>query len=80
MNSCRADSHVNFLKTSDVSETHSVSILRESDLRMERECVSETSEVFKQITRLSAREDFIKFCRRESLKRLFVLAQTVVPG
>jgi hypothetical protein len=32
MNSSRADSRVNCLKTSDVSETHSVSILRESDL------------------------------------------------
>jgi hypothetical protein len=29
MNSPRADSRVNCLKTSDVSETHSVSILRE---------------------------------------------------
>jgi hypothetical protein len=32
MNYSRADSHVNCLKTSDVSETHSVSILREIDL------------------------------------------------
>jgi hypothetical protein len=106
MNSSRADSRVNCLKTSDVSETHSVSILRETyhfpwgwrptptfqrhiqspsagkvitfpehgdwlrrfrdtfslhpqgkwslSLRMETECVSETSEVFKQLTRLSA--------------------------
>jgi hypothetical protein len=80
MNSSRADSRVNCLKTSDVSETHPVSILRESDftfpedgdwvslkrrrlfpkdedwvclwnvggssLRMETECVSETSEDF----------------------------------
>jgi hypothetical protein len=30
-NSFRADSHVNCLKTSNVSETHSVSILRETD-------------------------------------------------
>jgi hypothetical protein len=68
MNSSRADSRINCLKTSDVSETRSVSILRESDLRMETERVSETSEVFKQLTRLSAREKFIKFCRPESLK------------
>jgi hypothetical protein len=52
MKPSRADRRVNFLKTSDVSETHSVCILRESDLsrslslRMETECVSETSEVF----------------------------------
>jgi hypothetical protein len=41
MNSSRADSRVNRLKTSDVSEIHSVSILRESDLslRMETECL-----------------------------------------
>jgi hypothetical protein len=32
MNSSRADSHVNCLKTFDVSETHSVSNLRERDL------------------------------------------------
>jgi hypothetical protein len=32
MNSSRADSRVNCLKTSDFSETHSVSILSESDL------------------------------------------------
>jgi hypothetical protein len=32
MNSSPADSRVNCLKASDVSETHSVSILRESDL------------------------------------------------
>jgi hypothetical protein len=32
MNPSRADSRVNCLRTSDVSETHSVSILRESDL------------------------------------------------
>jgi hypothetical protein len=31
MNSSQADSCVNCLKTSDVSETHSISILRESD-------------------------------------------------
>jgi hypothetical protein len=31
-------------------------------------CVSETSEVFKQLTRLSAREEFIQFARSESLK------------
>jgi hypothetical protein len=31
MNSSRANSRVNSLKTSDVSQTHSVSILRESD-------------------------------------------------
>jgi hypothetical protein len=30
-------------------------------LRMEMECVSETSEVFKQFTRLSGREEFIHF-------------------
>jgi hypothetical protein len=35
---------------------------------METECVSETSEVFKQLARLSAREGFIQFCRRESLR------------
>jgi hypothetical protein len=71
MNSFRADSHVNCLKTSDVSETHSVSILggwcdepdhscdlAHHSLRMETECVSETSEVFKQLIRLSAREEF----------------------
>jgi hypothetical protein len=34
---------------------------------METERVSEKSEVFKQLTRLSAREDFIQFSRRESL-------------
>jgi hypothetical protein len=63
VNSYRGDSRVNCLKTSDVSETHSVSILRKSDhfpretpslhpqvkwslsLRMETECVSETSDV-----------------------------------
>jgi hypothetical protein len=55
MNPSRADSRVNCLKTSDVSETHSVSILRESDH-------------FKQLIRLSDREEFIQFCRRESLK------------
>jgi hypothetical protein len=32
INSSRADSPVNCLKTSDVSETHSASILRESEL------------------------------------------------
>jgi hypothetical protein len=88
MNSSRADSRVNCLKTSDVSETRSASILWQRDhlvisqspssgkeiskwslsLRMETERVSETSEVFKQLTRLSAREEFIQFCRRESLK------------
>jgi hypothetical protein len=31
-NSSQADSHVNCLKTSDASETHSISILRESEL------------------------------------------------
>jgi hypothetical protein len=31
-------------------------------------CVSETSEVSKQLTGLSAREDFVQFCRRGSLK------------
>jgi hypothetical protein len=35
-------------------------------LRMETECVSETSEAFKQLTRLSAREEFIhKHAARE---------------
>jgi hypothetical protein len=83
-------SGANHLKTSDVSETHSAFILRESDLvsivqkpptfqrhtvstssgkvkviwslslRMKKECVSEKSEVFKQLTRLSAREEFIQ--------------------
>jgi superfamily II helicase len=70
MNSSRADSRVNCLKTADVSETHSISILRESrslSLRKETECLSETLEIFKQFTRLSARE-FIQFCRRESLE------------
>jgi hypothetical protein len=33
MNSSRADSHVNCLKTSDVSKTHSVSILRDGGWR-----------------------------------------------
>jgi hypothetical protein len=28
---------------------------------MDAECVSETSEVFKQLTRLSAREEFMQF-------------------
>jgi hypothetical protein len=67
MNSCWADSRVNCVKTNDVPEA--VSILWESDLslRMETECASETSEVFKQLTRLSAREQFIQFCRRENL-------------
>jgi hypothetical protein len=55
VNSSRSDNRVNCLKTSDVSETHSVSILREST-----ECVSETSEDFKQLTRISAREKFIQ--------------------
>jgi hypothetical protein len=38
--------------TSDVSETHSISILRERtlSLRVETECVYETSELFKQLT------------------------------
>jgi hypothetical protein len=53
MESSPADSRVNWLKTCDISETESV---------------SETSDVFKQLTRLSAGEDFIQFCRRESLK------------
>jgi hypothetical protein len=35
-------------------------------LRMETECVSETSEVFKQLTRLSARGESIQVCRREA--------------
>jgi hypothetical protein len=35
---------------------------------METECVSEKSEVFKQLTRLSAREELIQFCRGENLK------------
>jgi hypothetical protein len=59
MKSSQADSHVNCSKTSNVSETHSISNLTESDpLRMETECVSDTSEVFKQLTQLSAREEF----------------------
>jgi hypothetical protein len=55
MKSSLADSRVDCVKTSDVSETDSLS------LRMETESVSETSEVFKQLTRISAQEDFINF-------------------
>jgi hypothetical protein len=62
MNSSGADSRVNCLKTSDVSETLSLHPQgkRSLALRMETECVSETSEVFKQLTRLSARKDLIQ--------------------
>jgi hypothetical protein len=59
MNSSPADSRVNCLKTSDVSG-HSVSILR---LHEDGDCVSETSEVFKHLTRLSAGEEFILLYR-----------------
>jgi hypothetical protein len=62
MNSSRADSHVNCLKTFQVSGTHCLHPQGKwsLSLRMETECVSETSEVFKQLTRLSAREEFIQ--------------------
>jgi uncharacterized FlaG/YvyC family protein len=39
---------------------------------METQWVSETSEVFKQLTQLSAREDFIQFSRHESLKTYII--------
>jgi hypothetical protein len=75
MNSSQADSRVNCLKTSGVSETHAVSILRESgpvwsarslSLRMETQRVSEKPEVFQQLTRLSPQEAFKQFCHREA--------------
>jgi hypothetical protein len=40
MNFSRADSHVNCLKTSDVSETHSIFILREGDLAAQTRTVA----------------------------------------
>jgi hypothetical protein len=40
---------------------------------METEWVSEMSQAFKQLTRLSAREDFTQFTRRESLKTFIVI-------
>jgi hypothetical protein len=68
VNSSRADSRVNCLKTSDVSETLNLHHQGSLSLRMETGYVSETSEVFKQLTRLSARDEFVQFCRRECLK------------
>jgi hypothetical protein len=40
MNSSRADNRASCLKTSDVSETHSISILRESDLATQTKSVA----------------------------------------
>jgi hypothetical protein len=40
MNSSWADSHVNCLKISDLSETYSVSILRESDLASQTKTIT----------------------------------------
>jgi hypothetical protein len=84
MNSFRADGRVNCLKTSDVSELWAQlwagpqpQCIYKRQIWYDqpdhfpwgwRQSVSETSEVFKQLTRLSAREEFIQFCRFESLK------------
>jgi hypothetical protein len=73
----RADSRIKMLKFSDVSETNSVPIFRvllvlvinlTTSNTLKMGTVSETSENFHILMRLSAREYFIEFCHREGLE------------
>jgi hypothetical protein len=73
--SSRADSRVSCLKKllhfSDPLSLRPQGTVITLLLRMEPKWVSETSEVFKQLTRLSACWDFIQLIRREILRRIW---------
>ena len=65
----RADSRVKMLRFADLSGANSIPSSECCGVKLWTELVPEMSENLKILTRLSARENSIEFCRSESFKK-----------